>query len=89
MERVTGGAVETRYIPEWFCSMPLHKLQYYQKNQETLQVVENMIDLEPTPDSLYGSPRQATQHITASVFLSISPQPSLTASQGGWKRLMK
>lgn len=60
-ERVTGEAVKTRYVPEWYCPMPLHKLLYYQKKQETLQVVENMIDLEPTTDSLYGRPRQAIQ----------------------------
>lgn len=48
--------------------MALHKLQYYQKNQETLQVVENMTDLDPSPDSLYGRPRRATQGINGLSF---------------------
>ena len=48
-----------------------------------------MIDLEPTTDSPYDIPMHASQCITASVFPSVSPQPSLTASPGGCRRLMK
>lgn len=59
-------AVKTRYIPERYWLMPLYKLQYYQKYQETLQVVENMIDLEPTTDSLYD--RQASHTVSHSQF---------------------
>ena len=58
-------------------------------NRETLKVVENMIDLEPTTDSPYDISMHASQCITASVFPSVSPQPSLTASPGGCRRLMK
>lgn len=69
--------------------MPLHKPQNYQKNQKTSKEVENMIDSECTTDSSYDRLRQATQCIMTSVFPSVSPQPSLTFSQGGYKKLMK
>lgn len=65
-------AANTRYIPEHYWPMHLYKLQYYQKYQETLQVVENMIDLEPTTDSLYDRLRQVTQWVTASFSISFS-----------------
>ena len=47
-------AAKTEYTPQWYCPMSLHKLQYHQKNQETLQVegVEKREPLYPVGENV-------------------------------------
>ena len=57
-------AAKTEYPPQWYCPMSLYKLQYHQKNQETLQVegVEKREPLYPVGENVNLYSHYGKQH---------------------------
>ena len=57
-------AAKTEYPPQWSCPMSLYKLQYHQKNQETLQVegVEKREPLYPVGENVNLCSHYGKQH---------------------------